>query len=147
MSPGSAPVQTGFSWPTSHKNLMSYSTTVAIAAPAARVWSILTDTRAWPAWGPSVSRVECAQRYITAGSRGRVRTVIGVWLSFEITDFVDGRYWSWKVAGIPATGHRVEPLGRDSCRLSFEVPTLAAPYLAVCRVACLRIRAMASGAR
>ncbi len=122
---------------------MPVATTIGIAAPASRVWSILTDIEAWPVWGPSLDRVECAGRFIGAGSRGRVRTAVGIWLPFEIVQFVDGRYWSWKVAGIPATGHRVEPLGGDACRLSFEVPVLAAPYLAVCRIACRRIRSMA----
>jgi uncharacterized protein YndB with AHSA1/START domain len=125
---------------------MPVSATTDIAAPAARVWSILIDTEAWPVWGPSLNRAECAGRFITAGSRGRVRTVLGVWLPFEILRFDDGRYWSWKVAGVPATGHRVEPLGAGACRLSFEVPMLAAPYLVVCRVACARIRTMAEAA-
>jgi hypothetical protein len=44
------------------------------------------------------------------------------------------------VAGIPATGHRVEALGPGRCRVVFEVPLLAAPYLAVCRLAAHRIR-------
>jgi hypothetical protein len=49
------------------------------------------------------------------------------------------------VAGIPATGHRVEPLGPERCRVVFEVPLLAAPYLAVCRVAALKIRTILEG--
>lgn len=119
------------------------STTVEIAAPAERVWTILTDTRAWPDWGPSVRAVECEERFIEANSRGRVRTAVGIRLAFEVTGFVPGAYWAWRVAGIRATGHRVTPLDDQRCRLSFEVPKLAAPYLAVCRVAIGRIRDMA----
>ncbi|MGD8978052.1 MAG: SRPBCC family protein [Gammaproteobacteria bacterium] len=125
---------------------MPISTTTEIAAPAARVWSILIDTEAWPIWGPSLNRVESSGRFIAVGSRGRVRTALGIWLPFEVLQFADGRYWSWKVAGIPATGHRVEPLGVDGCRLSFDVPVLAAPYLVVCTAACRRIRTMAEAA-
>lgn len=124
---------------------MSFSTKAEIAAPAARVWSILIDTSLWPVWGPSLRGVAGAGRFIDAATEGRLQTAFGIWLSFEIDHFEDGRYWSWRVAGVPATGHRVEPLGRNRCRLRFEVPTLAAPYLAVCRVACRRIRAMAEG--
>ena len=51
-----------------------------------------------------------------------------------------GQQWGWEVAGIPATGHRVESLGPDRCRVVFEVPLLAAPYLTVCRLAAQRIR-------
>ena len=122
---------------------MPLSATVEIAAPARQVWTLLTDTHAWSSWGPSVRDVECDERFIGANSRGRVQTAIGIWLPFEVTALDPGEYWSWKVAGIPATGHRVTALGDDRCQLSFEVPTLAAPYLAVCGVANRRIREMA----
>lgn len=115
-------------------------TSVEIPAPAAAAWELLTDTSRWPQWGPSVSRVESAQQRIGPGSTGRVQTTIGVWLPFRITEFVAGQRWNWEVAGIPATGHRVESLGPDRCRVTFEVPLLAAPYLAVCRLALQRIR-------
>lgn len=114
-----------------------------IAAPAQSVWSILIDTQAWPRWGPSVSAVEHDGRFIGPGSQGRVQTAIGFRLPFLVTEFVDGEYWAWKVAGIQATGHRVTPIDDARCRLSFVVPTLAAPYLAVCRLAVGRIRGIA----
>ena len=125
---------------------MALSASVDIGAPVRRVWTLLVDTRAWPRWGPSVRAVECGDRRIRSGSRGRVQTAIGIWLPFRVTEFVDGEYWAWKVAGIPATGHRVSPVRDDQCRLYFDVPLLAAPYLAVCRAAVRRIRGMAEGA-
>jgi len=115
-------------------------TSVEILAPASAAWELLIDTSRWPEWGPSVSRVESAEQYIGPGSSGRVQTVVGVWLPFRITEFAAGQHWGWEVAGIPATGHRVEPLGPDRCRVVFEVPLLATPYLAVCRLAVGRIR-------
>jgi hypothetical protein len=117
-------------------------TSVEILAPAAAAWRLLTDTSRWPQWGPSVSRVESAGQYIGPGSTGRIQTIIGVWLPFRVTEFVAGQRWGWEVAGIPATGHRVESLGPDRCRVVFEVPPLAAPYLAVCRLAAERIRSI-----
>jgi len=116
------------------------TTGVEIRAPASAAWELLTDTSRWPQWGPSVSRVESAEQRIGPGSTGRIQTIIGVWLPFRVTEFVAGQRWNWEVAGIPATGHRVEPLGPDRCRVVFEVPLLAAPYLAVCRLALQRIR-------
>lgn len=116
------------------------ATSVEILAPASAAWELLTDTTRWPQWGPSVSRVESAEQYIGPGSTGRVLTIFGVWLPFRVTEFVAGQRWGWEVAGIPATGHRVESLGPDRCRVVFEVPLLAAPYLAVCRLAAERIR-------
>lgn len=115
-------------------------TSVDIPAPAAAAWKLLTDTSRWPEWGPSVSRVESAKQYIGPGSTGRVQTIIGVWLPFRVTQFVAGHRWDWEVAGIPATGHRVESLGPDRCRVVFQVPLLATPYLTVCRLAAHRIR-------
>ena len=83
--------------------------TESISAPAAIAWTLLTDTRAWPHWGPSVRAVDAPARFITAGMRGRVQTTPGPWLPFEITDWEEGTYWRWRVGGIPATGHRVSP--------------------------------------
>lgn len=116
------------------------ATGVEIQAPASAAWELLTDTSRWPQWGPSVFRVESAGQRIGPGSTGRVQTTIGVWLPFRVTEFAAGRRWDWEIAGIPATGHRVESLGPDRCRVVFEVPLLAAPYLAVCRLALRRIR-------
>ncbi|WP_306533053.1 SRPBCC family protein [Geobacter sp.] len=114
--------------------------TIEVRAPASATWELLTDTRRWHLWGPSVTAVECSERFIGPGSVGWVRTVIGLRVPFRITEYIAGRRWCWEVAGIPATGHRVEPLGPDRCRVVFEVPFLAAPYLAVCRLAGERIR-------
>lgn len=110
-----------------------------IDAPAEAVWDLLTDTAAWPCWGPSVRAVEAPARHIAAGMRGRVITPFGARLPFVITELCEGRSWRWKVAGVPATGHRVEPLGPARCRVVFEVPTFAAPYTLVCRRALAKI--------
>jgi len=39
----------------------------AINVPATVAWRLLTDTRAWLQWGPSVRTVEAPARFITAG--------------------------------------------------------------------------------
>ena len=104
-----------------------------------KVWDIITDTTRWVEWGPSITEVVCEDRYIRKGSRGKVRTAIGLWVHYEITAFDEGEYWSWRVFGIPATGHRVEPQGDNTCRLIFEMPFLAAPYAYVCKTALKRI--------
>jgi hypothetical protein len=109
-----------------------------LPVPADRAWSLLTDTDRWPEWGPSVRAVECADRHIRVGSTGTVETVLGIGVPFEITACEPYR-WAWRVARIPATGHRVEPLGEDRCRVVFEVPLPAAGYVPVCRRALDRI--------
>ena len=110
-----------------------------IAAPCDEVWGVLVDTTAWPRWGPMVRTVDPTVLAIRAGTRGHVRTALGLRLPFEITHVVAGRSWDWKVLSVPATGHRVEPVNAASCRASFDVPWWLAPYLAVCALALRRI--------
>ena len=93
----------------------------------------LRDTRTWSEWSPSIRGVESDDRFVREGTRGRVR-IAGAWIPFEVTGF-SGRQWRWRVAGIPATGHRVEAYAGDSerCRVAIEVPIVAAGYVPVCR--------------
>ncbi|MCO8254362.1 SRPBCC family protein [Haladaptatus sp. AB618] len=114
-----------------------------IAASPDAAWEILTDTTYWPAWGPSVTGVDCADRVIRAGSRGRIETAFGMPLPFEITSCEDFR-WTWDVANVSATGHRVEALD-DGCRVVFEVPVLAAAYAPICQRALGEIERLAEG--
>ena len=118
--------------------------TAEIDAPAPTVWGLLVDLDAWPRWGPSVRRASVEGGVLAAGARGTVTTSLGVSLAFEITAFEPGIGWAWKVGGIEATDHRVEPLGADRCRVGFGIAWPAAPYLAVCRIALGRIERLAT---
>jgi hypothetical protein len=106
-----------------------------IEASPERAWDLFTDTTRWRSWGPTVRVVSCSDRHIRKGSRGRVFTPIGLSAPFLITEYEHGKYWSWRVAGVRATGHRVEPAGRDSCTVVFELPLSWMPYAVVCRIA------------
>jgi len=117
--------------------------TRVINASAERVWEILTDTRLWPVWGPSVQAVDCAHRHISAGVSGRIKTAIGLWADFKITEYQPQSYWGWKVAGVPATGHRLRRVSAASCELIFEMPFVAFPYALICRQAANRIARLA----
>ena len=110
-----------------------------VAAAPERVWNLLTDTSTWEDWGPKVLAVRSSDRYIKKGSYGRVKTALHFWVDFEITDLDPGTYWSWRISGINATGHRIERLDESSCRLVFRVPFWAAPYLVACKIALDRI--------
>ncbi|WLQ07309.1 SRPBCC family protein [Arthrobacter oryzae] len=117
---------------------MRFAVSRHIAAPAGAVWELLTDVGRWPEWGPSVRGAELDSAGFTAGSSGRVRTAAGATLPFTVTEFREGRSWSWSVAGIRATGHRVVPED-DGCRVTFTVPWWAPAYLPVCAAALRRI--------
>ncbi len=118
-----------------------------IEAPAEILWDLLIDPQQWPSWGPTVRGVELQSEQLELGSTGIVTTVVGVGLNFEVTDFDPGARWAWKVAGVPATDHTVEPLGADRCRVGFGVPWAAAPYLSVCQLALQRLERIATQER
>jgi uncharacterized protein YndB with AHSA1/START domain len=120
-----------------------FSVSRRIDAPADAVWKVLTDTDAWPQWGPTVAGAELDGDVLTLGATGRVRTPIGVALPFTITEFEPGRRWAWAVAGIPATSHAVEPDG-TGCRASMSAPFWAPAYLPVLAMALARIDRMVS---
>jgi len=114
-----------------------------INASTERVWDILINTQLWPEWGPSVQAVDCSQSVISAGVSGRIKTAIGIWVAFTITEFEPVRFWGWNVAGFPATGHRLEKIDDANCDLVFELPLVAFPYALICHQAARRIARIA----
>ena len=103
------------------------------------VWDLITDTTQWPRWGPTVKRVQSPERFIRKDSSGRVLTVFGIWLPFDIDEYEYTCFWSWKVAAIKATGHRIQAIETGGCHLWFEVPIIATPYALICQMALARI--------
>ncbi|WIV66264.1 SRPBCC family protein [Natrialbaceae archaeon AArc-T1-2] len=117
--------------PASHGTRLEVSHVVA--EPPAAAWDLLVDTHRWPDWGPTITGVEATDRRIRTGTTGRIQLAAGPWLPFEITDCdPEARSWTWNVACVPATCHRVETLGEERCRIVFELPTVAAGYVPVC---------------
>ena len=114
-----------------------------VAAGADEAWALLTDVERWPQWGPSVRDAGLVDGCrFEPGATGWVQTPLRVRLPFRITDVTQvtatsdagaDRRWGWRVAGLPATDHRVRPLGSSRCRVGFGVPRAAAPYALVCR--------------
>jgi uncharacterized protein YndB with AHSA1/START domain len=110
-------------------------------ASPATAWRALSEPALWPSWGPAVTDVECEDQQLRTGTTGRVRTPVGAWVPFTVTHVDPGHRWTWRVAGVPATGHRVEP-GPDGCLIVFELPTWAFGYLPVCELALRRLERM-----
>jgi hypothetical protein len=114
-----------------------------IHAPAGVLWSLLSDLDRWPDWGPTVRSARIDGEGLMAGAHGRLTTIVGLDVGFEVTDYAEGTYWAWKVSGVPATDHTVQQLSADTCRVGFGVPWPAVGYLAVCRIALQRLETMA----
>lgn len=104
-----------------------------------KAWDLLTDTTRWSLWGPSVRSVSCSDRYIRLGSQGWIITAIGLRVPFRITEYEHGSYWTWDVAGIPATGHCLISLSTTACKIAFTMPIYWLPYAFICRIALKRM--------
>jgi uncharacterized protein YndB with AHSA1/START domain len=109
-----------------------------VAASPEDVWELLTSTRTWTQWGPSVTAVDPVDTVLSQGLHGRVRTPLGLWLPFRVTHFEPHQSWAWSVLGFPATSHRIDSVP-GGCRVTFGVSVLAIPYLLICRLALRRI--------
>jgi hypothetical protein len=96
------------------------------------------------ATGTAVKRVHCPELFIYKGTQGQVLTAFGIWLSFVITEYDHACFWSWNVASIKATGHRIQTVKTGGCYLWFEVPIIAAPYILVCQMTLGRIKNLLS---
>ena len=115
-----------------------------MSLPSDAVWDVLVDLTSWPKWGPTVAGAELDDPGpLKLGARGKVWTPVGVPLPFEINEFIDGRVWAWRVAGVPATRHEVIPT-RGGCVLSMGVPVWAPAYLSIMAIAVPRIERLAA---
>jgi hypothetical protein len=114
-----------------------------VEAPSEDVWALMAGFSSWPQWGPSIRAVDCDADRVAPGVTGRIQTIVGVWLPFEITEVTPERMWDWKVAGVRATRHSLSASASSRCRVEFTVPWPAAPYTLVLRVALRRLRRMA----
>ncbi len=107
------------------------------------VWRLITEFAQWPSWGPTVAAVKSEAKTVASGVRGTVVTPFGLAIPFVITDVDPGVSWSWRVAGVNATGHRVEATGDETCRLVFTVPWPFAPYVVVLIIGIRRVKRLA----
>ena len=121
---------------------MRYETTVAIAAPVDRIWSVISDVAAWPEWTASVSAVELlSPQPLRLGSRARVRQPKLPKAVWEVTDLQPGRSFTWvnRSPGMTSTGlHEILGSAADpQVRLAIEqrgpLSFLARPYLRLTR--------------
>jgi hypothetical protein len=113
---------------------------MAMEADSSQAWTLLTDTSRWTHWGPSIRRVEASERYLQSSSTGRVQTSLGIWLPYTVTDYRQGKYWSWRLGNIEATGHEVTPSSKGRCLITFSMPWWSLPYTLICHIALRRLR-------
>lgn len=110
-----------------------------LSASPETVWDIITDTRLWPVWGPSLLNVDCNDRYIQLGSEGRVKTLFFCWLPFTVTKFNHMQFWTWNIGPVKATGHTLTRKDEMSCELCFDMTWWAVMYIPICWLALIKI--------
>ena len=72
-----------------------------------------------------------------------VRTIFGLTLNFEITEYEENKSWDWDVLGLPITSHRVEAPSPEKTTVIFDLPYVLFPYSIVCLFALRRIAQIA----
>ena len=100
---------------------VEYERTIEIAAPADRVWEVMSDVERWPDWTESVSGVELLDGGgLRPGQRARVRQPrlpVAIWTVQQVQP---GRAFTWRsdATGLGSLGeHAVESLGAGSSRV------------------------------
>lgn len=100
--------------------------TTEIAAPAERVWQVMSDTKRWHEWTPSVTRVKRLEEGpLAVGSRAVIRQPKFPPALWKVIAIEPGRSFTWvSVApGLRVIGHHsVEPMNAGSrATLSLEL--------------------------
>ena len=77
-----------------------FETTRHIDAPTEPVWEVLFDVARWPEWTPTIDSVErLDDGPFQVGSRAKVRQPRLPQASWEVTEVVDGRNFTWEARG------------------------------------------------
>jgi uncharacterized membrane protein len=98
--------------------------TIEIAAPADRIWKVMTDVAQWPGWTASVTTVKRLDAGpFDVGSRARVKQPKLLPAVWSVTAFDAGRSFTWmsRMPGLRILGsHRVESIG-DRSRVTLSI--------------------------
>ena len=106
--------------------MRTFSTSIDIPAPAARVWDVIRDVERWQEWTPSITSVRLLGRGpFEVGLRALIRQPKLPPAMWKVTAIEPGRSFTWTSAGpgFRMVGyHGVEPTGAGSrATLSLEM--------------------------
>jgi len=98
---------------------MHTEVTTTIAAPADRVWAILSDVERWSAWTASITSVEL-DGPLAVGAKAKVRQPKLPATTWTVSEVDPGRSFTWRATspGTRATGeHVITPAGEGACEV------------------------------
>jgi uncharacterized membrane protein len=102
---------------------MHVELTVPVAAPAARVWEVLSDLERWPTWTASVRGVD-VDGPLRVGAVVRIRQPKLPPTAWTVTEVQPGRSFTWeaRAPGSVAVGeHEITPTGDASCEVRLRL--------------------------
>ena len=104
---------------------MEQHITVDIAAPAARVWEVLTDVERWSEWTETVTSVKrLDEGPLRTGSRATIDQPKIPETEYVVSDLEEGVSFAWvaKGPGVTTTArHELEPLADGGTRVTLSV--------------------------
>jgi uncharacterized protein YndB with AHSA1/START domain len=104
---------------------MEQSITVEIAAPAERVWEVLTDVEQWSEWTETVIWVRrLDEGPLRSGSRAKINQPKIPETEYVVTELDPGRSFTWVATGPGVTTtarHEVEGLPGGGSRVTLAV--------------------------
>jgi hypothetical protein len=101
------------------------------------VWKALSDVTAWPAWLPTVTRVEALSgRTLSVGAKFKVEQPKRRPAIWTVSDLIPGRSFAWQSAtpGLTLWANRTvtaDATGESKLMLEFRFSGLLAPLVAL----------------
>ena len=102
---------------------MHVELTVPVAAPAARVWEVLSDLERWPTWTASMRQVD-ADGPLRVGVVVRIRQPKLPPTAWTVTEVQPTRSFTWesRAPGSVAVGeHEITPTGDAACEVRLRL--------------------------
>lgn len=107
---------------------------IDIQATPARVWALTVDVERWPAFVPTMTRIErLDDGPFGVGSRARVKQPMQRATVWTVTDYDDGRSFAWTARSsglVFVGGHEIVPTATGVTNvLTLDIGGAAAPVL------------------